>query len=122
MNQTLQVIRSVLKSQYYASLAMLRDAIAHCPPQEWLSTSVTKLRFRLWEKHHGGGDGTEAEPYKQAEALELEHQFVNIRHIQHHGGNGSTASARPPTSGFLGLRRAKRAPPPCPPSPLRTTL
>ena len=139
MSQTFQVIRSVLKSQYHASLAMLRDAIAHCPPEEWLSAGRKnaswqlayhtlffahlylqrdEASFRLWEKHHGGGDGTEGEPYTQAEALEycefcdgmvdnavealdldrtecgfswyrmskLEHQFVNIRHIQHHGG------------------------------------
>ena len=32
------MIRSVLKSQYHASLAMLRDAIEHCPTEEWVST------------------------------------------------------------------------------------
>ena len=138
MNDSLGMIRSVLKSQYHASLAMLRDAIEHCPPEEWLSTDHKnaswqlayhalffahlylqhdEAAFRLWEKHHGGGDGTEGEPYTQEQVLEywefcdrlvddavdaldldrtesgfswyrmskLEHQFVNIRHIQHHG-------------------------------------
>ncbi len=138
MSHTLPTIRSVLKSQYHASLAMLRDAIERCPPEEWLSIDHKnaswqvayhtlffahlylqrdEAAFRLWEKHHGRGDGTQGEPYTQAEVLEywefcdrmvddavdaldldrtecgfswysmskLEHQFVNIRHIQHHG-------------------------------------
>jgi hypothetical protein len=127
----------VLKSQYHASLAMLREAIERCPPEEWLSTSHKnafwqvsyhtlffahlylqrdEAAFKLWEKHRGEGDGTAGEPYTQAQVLEycefcdrmiddgvdaldldatesgfswyrmskLEHQFVNIRHIQHH--------------------------------------
>ena len=32
------MLRAVLKSQYHASLAMLREAIERCPPEEWLST------------------------------------------------------------------------------------
>ena len=32
--------------------------------------SATKLRFRLWAKHRGEGDGIQGEPYKQAEVLE----------------------------------------------------
>jgi len=132
------MLRSVLKSQYHASLAMLRDAIEQCPFEEWLSTDhknafwqvayhalfFTHLylqrdeaAFTLWKKHHGEGDGVQGEPYPQAEVLEywefcdrmvddavdaldldrtesgfswyrmskLEHQFVNIRHIQHQG-------------------------------------
>lgn len=130
-------LRTVLKSQYHASLAMLRDAIERCPREEWLSTPQKnaswqlsyhalffahlylqrdEAAFQLWEKHRGEGDGIGGEPYTQAEALEycdfcdrivddavdaldldrtecgfswyqmskLEHQFVNIRHIQHH--------------------------------------
>ena len=139
MHDSLGMIRPVLKSQYHAALAMLRDAIEHCPPEEWLSTEHKnaswklayhalffahlylqrdEAAFRLWEKQHGGGDGIEGEPYTQAEVLEywdvcdrmvdeavdgldldrtesgfpwyrmckLEHQLVNIRHIQHHAG------------------------------------
>src|SRR5580698_6088469 len=132
-------LRSVLKSQYHASLAMLRAAIERCPPGEWLSTAHKnafwqvsyhalffahlylqrdEAAFTKWEKHRGELDGVRGEPYTQAEALEycefcdrmvddavdaldldradsgfhwyrmskLEHQFVNIRHIQHHAG------------------------------------
>jgi hypothetical protein len=132
-------LRSVLKSQYHASLAMLREAIERCPPAEWLSTDHKnafwqvsyhtlffahlylqrdEAAFRVWEKHHGKDDGTDGEPYEQGEVLDywefcdrivddavdaldldradsgfswyriskLEHQFVNIRHIQHHAG------------------------------------
>jgi hypothetical protein len=130
----------VLKSQYHASLAMLREAIEHCPPDEWLNTGHRnafwqvsyhtlffahlylqrdEAAFKVWEKHRGPGVGIAGEPYTQGEALEywkfcdqmvddavdaldldrtecgfswyhtmskLEHQFVNIRHIQHHSG------------------------------------
>jgi len=132
-------LRSVLKSQYHASLAMLREAIESCPPEEWLSNDHKnafwqisyhtlffahlylqrdEAAFTVWEKHRGADDGTDGEPYGQGEVLEywefcdrmvddavdsmdleradsgfswyrmskLEHQFVNIRHIQHHGG------------------------------------
>ena len=138
MSDTLPMLRSVLKSQYHASLAMLREAIERCPPEEWLSTDHKnafwqvsyhalffahlylqhdEAAFRLWEEHRGEGDGIEGEPYTQAQVLKywefcdrmvddavdaldfdrtesgfswhrmskLEHQFVNIRHIQHHG-------------------------------------
>ena len=131
------MLRAVLKSQYHASLAMLREAIERCPPEEWLSTSHKnafwqvsyhalffahlylqrdEAAFKLWEQHRGEGDGIAGEPYTQAQVLEywefcdrmiddavdaldldgtesgfswyrmskLEHQFVNIRHIQHH--------------------------------------
>ena len=138
MSDTRPMLRSVLKSQYHASLAMLREAIERCPPEEWLSTDhknafwqlsyhtlffahlylqQDEAAFRLWEKHRGEGDGISGEPYTQAQVLEywefcdrmvddavealdldrtesgfswyrmskLEHQLVNIRHIQHHG-------------------------------------
>jgi hypothetical protein len=138
MSQTHPMLRSVLKSQYHASLAMLRAAIERCPPETWVSTAQRnacwqvayhalffahlylqrdEAAFRLWEQHRGAGDGIQGEPYTQAQVLEywafcdrmvddavealnldatesgfswyrmskLEHQFVNIRHIQHHG-------------------------------------
>jgi hypothetical protein len=137
MTDTLPTLRAVLKSQYHASLAMLRQAIELCPPEEWLSTShknafwqvsyhalffahlylqPDEAAFKVWEKQHGAGDGTAGAPYSQQDVLEysefcdrmvdravdaldldrvdsgfswyrmskLEHQFVNIRHIQHH--------------------------------------
>ena len=85
------MLRAVLKSQYHASLAMLREAIERCPPEEWLSTNhknafwqvsyhalfFTHLylqhdeaAFRLWEQHRGEGDGIAGEPYTQAQVLE----------------------------------------------------
>lgn len=132
-------LRSVLKSQYHASLEMLRGAVERCPHEEWLSSGHKnafwqvsyhtlffahlylqrdEAAFQTWEKHHGEGDGVGGEPYTQAEVLEywefcdrmvdeavdaldldradcgfswysmskLEHQLVNIRHIQHHAG------------------------------------
>jgi hypothetical protein len=132
------MLRSILKSQYHASLAMLREAIERCPPGEWLSANHKNASwqvsyhalffahlylqrdeagFRLWKQHRGEGDGVKGEPYTQAQVLaywefcdgmvddavdaldldatesgfswcrlsKLEHQFVNIRHIQHHG-------------------------------------
>ena len=72
------MLRAVLKSQYHASLAMLREAIERCPPEEWLSTNHKnafwqvsyhalffahlylqrdEAAFRLWEQHRGEGDG-----------------------------------------------------------------
>ena len=91
MGDTLPVLRSVLKSQYHASLAMLREAIQRCPPEEWLSTDHKnafwqlsyhtlffahlylqhdEAAFGLWEKHRGEGDGISGEPYTQAQVLE----------------------------------------------------
>jgi hypothetical protein len=130
--------RSVLKSQYHAALAMLREAVERCPADEWLNADhknafwqvayhtlfFTHLylqrdeaEFQRWAQHRGDDDGIEGDPYTQAQVLEywsfcdrivddavdaldldsaesgfswyrmskLEHQFVNIRHIQHHG-------------------------------------
>jgi hypothetical protein len=131
--------RTALKSQYHAALAMLRDAIARCPPDAWTSTAHKKAfwqvayhtlffthlylqrdeaAFQLWAHHRGPDDGIGGAPYTQPEVLEycdfcdrlidvavdaldldsaesgfrwygmskLEHQLVNLRHIQHHGG------------------------------------
>ena len=133
----MQDLRSVLKRQYHAALAMLREAIERCPDEEWLSRDhkntfwqvayhvlffthlylqPNEAAFVTWSQHHGDDDGTKGEPYSKAQVLEywgfvdtavdaavdslnlestesgfswfkmskLEHQFVNIRHIQHH--------------------------------------
>jgi hypothetical protein len=131
------VFRSVLKSQYHAALAMLREAVERCPAAEWSNTDhknafwqvayhtlfFTHLylqrdeaAFQRWAQHRGPDDGIDGAPYTQAQVLEywsfcdrlvddavdaldldsaecgfswyrmskLEHQLVNIRHIQHH--------------------------------------
>jgi len=131
-------LRPVLKSQYHAALAMLREAIDRCPDGEWLNRDrknafwqvayhvlffthlylqPNETAFVPWSQHHGENDGTTGEPYSKAQVLEywsfvdqavdsavdaidlgspesgfwwykmskLEHQFVNIRHVQHHG-------------------------------------
>jgi hypothetical protein len=155
-NQNVQAIpdtlRSVLKSQYHAALAMLREAIEQCPESTWYSTQPTnafwqvayhtlyfthlylqrnEAAFRAWEHQQsevqhpdgipGPADPNSAlplipKPYSKAEVLaywsvcdemvneavdaldlqspdsgfswyrmsKLEHQIVNIRHIQHH--------------------------------------
>jgi hypothetical protein len=85
------MLRAVLKSQYHASLAMLRGAIERCPPEESSSTNHKnkfwpvsshalffahlylqhdEAAFRLWEQHRGEGDGIAGEPYTQAQVLE----------------------------------------------------
>jgi hypothetical protein len=132
------VFRSVLKSQYHAALAMLREAVERCPAAEWSNTDhknafwqvayhtlfFTHLylqrdeaAFQRWAQHRGPDDGIDGAPYTQAQVLEywsfcdrlvddavdaldldsaecgfswyrmskLEHQLVNLRHLQHHG-------------------------------------
>ena len=145
-------LRLVLKSQYHAGLAMLREAIEMCPDHVWLSAQqrnafwqiayhvlfYTHLylqkdvaSFRSWAGHQsrvqhqdgipGAPDPQSTlplipEPYTRAQALAywdvcnrmvdsavdeldlhspqcgfpwyrmstLEHQLVNLRHLQHH--------------------------------------
>jgi hypothetical protein len=93
MNHTHPMLRAVLKSQYHASLAMLREALERCPPEEWLSTNHKnafwqvsyhalffahlylqhdEAAFSLWEQHRGEGDGIAGEPYTQALVHERE--------------------------------------------------
>jgi len=140
-------IQAVLKSQYHASLAMLREAIDACPSGLWTDASYVNQFWQVayhtlfythfylqpsesgfvpWEhhrpKHHffvSGWDGAKsATPYSiddvraywaRCDAMidaavdrldlgapdcgfpwykmsKLEHQFVNLRHIQHHTG------------------------------------
>src|SRR5262245_28467023 len=38
MKDTTEILRTVLKSQYHASLSMLRQAIAKCPGDLWYNT------------------------------------------------------------------------------------
>ncbi len=142
-------IQGVLKSQYHASLAMLRQAIERCPDEAWdrgehpcsvwqiayhtlffthLYLQPDEKAFRPWEQHREEyqflgavpwpphGPPRIDPPYTKGEILDywgvcdamidagvdrldleaptcgfpwyqmpkLEHQVVNIRHIQHH--------------------------------------
>jgi len=147
----LDAVRGILKSQYHASLAMLRHGIELCPDDLWTSTDhrnapwqlayhtlffahlylqVNDAAFRPWAEHVGDvqyPDGIAGppesgsrlpllpEPYTKEQALrywrrcdemvsdavdamdltsdesgfswypvpKLEHQLINIRHIQH---------------------------------------
>ncbi len=145
-------LRSVLKSQYHAALAMLREAIERYPDDLWLGTQLRNAfwqiayhtlyfthlylqadsaAFRPWVQHQSAVQNPDGiagppkpgsslplipEPYTKAQALaywdicdqmvdaavdaldlrspksgfpwyrmsKLEHQFVSLRHIQHH--------------------------------------
>jgi len=145
-------LRSALKSQYHAALAMLREAIDRCPDNLWsksghrnecwqvayhalfithLYSQPNEAAFRPWKEHQANvqyPDGIPgppqpgsklplvAKPYTKAQVLaywsfcdrmidaavdaidlhsaesgfdwypipKIEHQIVNIRHIQHH--------------------------------------
>jgi hypothetical protein len=145
-------LRTALKSQYHAALAMLRDAVAACPDATWYDATPRNAfwqvayhalffahvylqpdsqSFRPWPGHQmntQNDDGIAGEPdpnsplpllpkpYSRADVLEywefcnsrvdtwvdaldltrqdcgfhwyhvskLEHQLVNLRHIQHH--------------------------------------
>jgi hypothetical protein len=130
-------LRQLLKNQYRAALAMLRDAIEQCPEKVWFSREPRnafwqvayhtlfythlylqpdEATFRRWPPQHGEEDGISGDPYTQAEVLDywsfcdrmldgavdaldleslesgfswypvskLEHQLINVRHVQHH--------------------------------------
>ena len=147
----LPALRSSLKNQYRAALAMLREGVERCPDDLWLDDESTTVcwqlayhtlffthlylqpdeaAFRPWEQHRSDVqypdgipgpplEGSDlplvAEPYTRAQVLaywrfcdamldgavdaldllspesgfywypipKLEHQLVNIRHIQH---------------------------------------
>ncbi len=140
---SMEALRSALKSQYHAALAMLRAAIRRCPDDLWASSDghanpfwriayhtlyYTHLylqpnnrAFCPWEHHQRGIQRMDRplktwRPYTQAEVLgylsicgsvvddavdaldlndpqsgfswykvpKMEHQIVNIRHIQYH--------------------------------------
>jgi hypothetical protein len=148
----LDQMRKILKSQYHAALAMLRETIERCPDDVWFRdeqknsfwqiayhalffTHVylqpSEAAFRPWEHHQGNVQNEDAfaiekdpksnlpllpKPYTEAEVLaywcfcdqmvdraidaldlqspesgfhwykfsKLEHQIMNIRHIEHH--------------------------------------
>jgi hypothetical protein len=148
----IDALRSILKSQYHASLAMLRECIERCPEELWYDEGPANAfwqnayhalyfahlylqrsadEFRPWEQEqsevqHPDGIAGPADPdsalpliprpYSPAEVLaywkvcdemvdaavdsldllsaesgfswyripKLEHQMVNLRHIQHH--------------------------------------
>ena len=143
---TIETLRLVFKSQYHATLAMLRAAIKRCPDGLWsrrsghanpfwriayhtlyythLYLQPSARTFRPWEHHRRGIQRLKlshkppkaGHPYTQAEVLaywttcesmvdgavdaldlrdpksgfssyqvsKLEHQIINIRHIQYH--------------------------------------
>jgi hypothetical protein len=151
MNEAPNALPKILKNQYHASLAMLRETIEKCPDEIWISQHLNSFwqiayhalfythlylqpneaAFRPWEHHQRdvqNQDGLTFPPdpksdlpvmpqaYSKAQVLaywnfvdqmvdaavdsldltssesgfwwykcsKLEHQFVNIRHIQHH--------------------------------------
>jgi len=152
MTASNESLRSVLKSQYHAALAMLEEAVRRCPDDLWLDSThrnacwqiayhalfFTHLYLQRDEAHVHPWQGQQghvqypdgiagpadpasalplvASPYTRAQVLEywsfcdrivddavdaidpaspesgfhwyrmskLEHQLVNIRHIQHH--------------------------------------
>ena len=122
-------LQDVLKSQYHASLTMLRDAIDACPAELWTDPTyvnqfwqvayhtlfytdfylqASESAFVPWEKHrpkhnffasgHARCDamidsavdrldlGAAESGFPWYKMSKLEHQFVNLRHIQHHTG------------------------------------
>jgi hypothetical protein len=143
---SIEALRSALKSQYRAALAMLRAAIQGCPDDLWTGSGghanpfwlvayhtlyYTHLYlqpnsrvFRPWEHHRKGIQRMDnmrlktGRPYTKAEVVaywaicesmldeavdafdltsphsgfswyrvpKLEHQIINIRHIQYHQG------------------------------------
>jgi len=141
---SMEALRSALKSQYHASLSMLRTAIRRCPDNLWTSRGghanqfwriayhtlyythlylqANNRIFSPWEHHQPGIHHMDKpmrgsrRPYTKAEVLaywslcrsmvddavdaldltnpqsgfswykvpKMEHQIVNIRHIQYH--------------------------------------
>ena len=172
-------IRTILKSQYRAALAMLRDAIERCPDEIWEGGGHTNAcwqvayhalffahlygetdyeSFRPWTGHRadnqypdaipGPADPASAlpllpKPYTKAEVLaywkfcderidgaveatdvrssssgfswypvpKLEHQIINLRHIQHHAAQlaDRVRTAADVGVAWVGARRPKPA-------------
>jgi hypothetical protein len=61
-------LRQTLKSQYHASLAMLRDAVERCPDELWQAPGHVSAFWQV--AYH--------------KVSKLEHQLINLRHAQHH--------------------------------------
>jgi hypothetical protein len=174
-----EAIRTILKSQYHASLAMLGETIRRCPDEIWFARDhlnafwqiayhtlffahaymqPTQEDFKPWEGHQADVQNPDAipgppdpdstvplipEPYSRDEVLKywaicdamvndavdaidvlspdsgfwrypipkLEHQLVNIRHIQH--GAAQLADRLRAAAGigidWAGARRARAA-------------
>jgi hypothetical protein len=171
-------LRVILKSQYHATLAMLRDAVVKCPDGLWTSSEhvnspwqvayhvlffahlysrTEHAEWRPWTGHQANvqyEDGIPgppdpnsklplvARPYTKAEALEfwefvdgdvdravdamdldsaesgfswyrvpkLEHQLINLRHIEHHTAQLATRLRIAADIGidWVGARRPER--------------
>ena len=169
-------IRNILKSQYHASLAMLRETIHRCPDVLWCTGSPNAFwqiayhavffghlylfpnrdSFRPWAEHQSNNQNEDGlpgppdpksplplipQPYTRDQVLayweicngmvdqsvddvdihnpdcgfpwyknvtKLEHQFINIRHIQHHGGQLADRLRTAANEGtrWVGARRA----------------
>ncbi len=94
MAATIDALRPVLKSQYHASLAMLKEAIQRCPEDVWLSRDhknafwqiayhtlffthlylgPDEAAFLPWKHHQGTAqdpDGTAGRAYTKEQVLE----------------------------------------------------
>jgi hypothetical protein len=135
-----RLLRKALKSQYHAALAMLQQAVEHCPDDLWIigeppfwqiayhTAFFTHFylgkdedSFQPWEHHRARYQSLDSppaamEPYTRPQILgyvqrciemvdeavdaldltsrhtgfpwyrmsKLEHQLINLRHIQHH--------------------------------------
>jgi len=164
-----EALRSALKSQYHATLAMLRGAIRQCPDDLWASRGEHASPFWLiayhalfythlylqpnnrtfspWEHHQRGIQHMDRpprstwRPYTKAEVLaywkvcdsmvddavdaldlnarhsgfswyrvpKLEHQIINIRHIQYHEAQLGDR-LRSATGAGIGWADARRSP------------
>jgi len=62
----LAFLRDVLKSQYHASLAMLRDVIEACPDDVWQSDAH---RNRYWQVPHGASRASPRESMRRRRDL-----------------------------------------------------
>jgi hypothetical protein len=179
--EPIELLRSVLRSQYHAALAMLGEAIERCPDELWFSNRYltrcwqlayhtlyfthlyiqpASTDFRPWEHHQADVQYDDAIPgppdpdstlplipipYTRAEVLEywkfcdamiddaldaldllshdsgfswypipkLEHQIVNIRHIQHGAAQlaDRLRSALDIGIGWAGARRSRQPQP-----------
>ncbi len=167
-------LRRLLKSQYHAALAMLKEAVERCPDALWDDPRHTNRTWQIayhalffaryyggrderfddfWPGHRRGCQNPDGlggphpesplpvlpEPYTKADVLaawahcdagvdaavdaldlaapqcgfpwypipKLEHQFVNLRHIQHHAGQISERLRREADIGvpWVGARR-----------------
>ena len=170
-------IRKIIKSQYHASLAMLREIIERCPEELWMSTGTPNAfwqiayhavffahlyllpnakAFQPWAEHQSDTQNQHGlpgppdpksslplipRPYTRSQVLtyigivdgmvdegvnlldihnpdcgfpwykdinKLEHLFISIRHIQHHGGQLADRLRTGANQGtrWVGARRA----------------